>query len=103
MSDVKKVSTITWISILIKRFKEFEDKFYEVFKRPLNDYWISLIGLKVDKFADDLLGKNKPLEDGVRDKYGDEAWDMISQLLMLDYDIDKTIKEDVAWEWDGKV
>lgn len=106
-----KVSTITWISILIKRFNKFEDKFYEVFKRPLNDYWISLIGLKVGSFADDLLdadgrwpeeGVDGPqsFEDWVRDKYGDEAWDMLSQLLMLDYDIDKTIKEDV--KWDGK-
>lgn len=108
MTDVRKVSTIAWITILIRRFKEFEDEFYKVFKRPLNDYWVSLIGLRLGKFADDLFDANgrwsKPgvngwlaFEDRVKDRYGDDAWDMLSQLLMLDYEIDKTIKEDVTW------
>lgn len=99
MTDVKKVSTITWISILVQRFNKFEAEFYEIFKRPLNDYWVSLIGLKVGKFSADFLDfdTEKTFEEGVKDKYGDEAWDMLSQLLMLDYHIDKTIKEDVTW------
>lgn len=101
MSDAKKVSTITWIAILVKRFNKFEDEFHKVFKRPLNDYWVSLVGLKVGKLADDFLNKGKPFEQEVRVEYGDEVWDMLSQLLMLDYEIDKTIEEDVTWDSDS--
>jgi len=101
MSDVKKVSTITWISILIRRFNRLEKEFHEVFKRPLNDYWTSLIGLKVNKFDIDFLGpetRGQSFKSRVEEEYGDEVWDILSQLLMTDYEIDRTIKEDVAWE-----